>query len=169
MEIRPEQPGDGPAIRRVNELAFGGPAEADLVESLRQRGAVLLSLVAVGEAEVIGHALFTVADVVSAEGAEPIAALGPMAVLPGHQRGGVGGRLLRRGLELLRAEEHRGVVVLGHPGYYPKFGFAPAGEFGISCEFDVPDEVFMAIELQDGALANCPGRVRYQPEFNNFE
>ena len=89
-----------------------------------------------------------------------------MAVRPEFQKQGIGSQLIERGLEQCRAAGQACVVVLGHPEYYPRFGFVPASRYGIRCEYDVPDEVFMIIELRDGALEGCAGIVKYQPEFN---
>jgi len=160
--IRREHPGDEAAVHRVNEDAFGGPDEAAIVEALRANGGVTLSLVAELDGTVIGHILFSP---VSIDPAGAAIGLAPMAVLPGHQRRGVGGSLVREGLELLRQAGHAAVVVLGHPEYYPRFGFVGASRFGLRCEFACPDEAFMAIELSPGALASRPGIVRYRPEF----
>jgi putative acetyltransferase len=74
--------------------------------------------------------------------------------------------LVEQGLRRCREEGRRFVVVLGHPDYYPRFGFVPASRFNIKSEYNVADEVFMAMELQKGALHNQAGIVRYQPEFN---
>ena len=95
-----------------------------------------------------------------------VAAIGlaPMAVLPRHQRKGIGSRLVREGLDQLRRLEHEAVVVVGHAGYYPRFGFVPASRFGLRWENDCPDENFMAIELRPGGLAGRAGVVRYRPE-----
>ena len=166
ITVRHESTADAPGVRRVNEEAFGGPAEAILVETLRKRGAVALSLVAVEDAVVVGHILFTPAEIVSEGSTLPAAALAPMAVLPERQRQGIGSRLVERGIEMLRADGHRALVVLGHPEYYPRFGFAPASRFGVGCTFDVPDEVFMILELQEGVLGGRGGTVHYRPEFN---
>ncbi|HJQ26168.1 MAG TPA: N-acetyltransferase [Blastocatellia bacterium] len=164
--IRTEQPEDIAAIRRVNERAFDNPLEANLVDLLRERGKITLSLVAVHDAQVVGHILFS--PVVIEAAAQPVAAVGlaPMAVLPEWQRQGVGSRLVRAGLDECRRLGHRAAVVLGHANYYPRFGFVPASRYHIGSEYDVPDEVFMAMELQPGALADCAGIARYQPEFN---
>ncbi|HET9036717.1 MAG TPA: N-acetyltransferase [Myxococcaceae bacterium] len=163
IAIRRERPGDEPAVHRVNESAFGGPDEAAIVNALRANGGMTLSLVAELGGTVVGHILFSP---VTIEPAGTAIGLAPMAVLPGHQRRGVGGRLVREGLELLRAAGHRAVVVLGHPEYYPRFGFIRASRFGLRCEFECPDEAFMAIELSPGALANRDGLVRYRREFH---
>ena len=164
--IRQEKPEDTQTIRDVNEQAFGRPAEADLVDALRSRQAVALSLVAFGNTTVVGHILFSPIYIVSANTTLAGVALGPMAVLPSHQRQGVGASLVRRGLEWLTDAGHNMVVVLGHPEYYPRFGFTPASHFGIECPYDVPDDVFMALELRERARPSGSATVRYQPEFN---
>ena len=163
IAIRREKPGDEAAVHRVNAIAFGGPDEATLVDALRANGGVTLSLVAEAEGSVVGHVLFSPVRIDPKGSA---IGLGPMAVLPVHQRHGIGGRLVREGLELLRLAGHGAVVVLGHPEYYPRFGFSRASGFGLWCEFDCPDEAFMAIELIPEALANRAGVVRYRPEFH---
>jgi len=166
LAIRPETPRDLDAIRHVNEQAFGQKAEADIVEKLRSRGALTLSLVAVRRDEVEGHIAFSPIAVESEGSSFEALALAPMAVLPAYQRQGIGGRLVRAGLEACRDLGHEIVVVLGHPAYYPRFGFVPAGPEGMSCEFEVPEEAFMVLELRAGALAGRGGVVKFQPEFS---
>ncbi len=168
--VRPETPADVFAIRRVNERAFGRAQEADLVDALRRRDAVILSLVAVAGGEVVGHIEFTPVTLEDRrgkpEGSAPDAVgLGPMAVLPEYQKRGIGSRLVREGLAVLRRGGRDAVVVLGHPGYYTRFGFAPSVRYGIRSEYDVPDEVFMVLELRPGALAHRHGVFHYDPEF----
>jgi putative acetyltransferase len=163
--IRREAPEDGAAVREVNERAFEQPDEAEIVDRLRSHGKVLLSLVAVREDRVVGHILFTRVVVESCEESFTAVGLGPMAVLPELQKRGVGSLLVREGLDACRKREHEVVVLVGHPEYYPRFGFVPASRYGLTCEFEVPDEVFMAVELREGALAGRTGRVRYEPEF----
>ena len=90
-----------------------------------------------------------------------------MAVLPEFQNRAVGSELARRGLEACRSIGHDVVVVLGHPEYYPRFGFVPAKQLGLTCEYPVPDEVFMVVELREGALGGLKGVVKYRPEFSN--
>lgn len=166
--IRPEEPEDHAAVRRVNERAFEQPAEADLVDRLRSRGAATLSLVAVRNGEVVGHILFSPVTVESDDETRATAlGLGPMAVEPGRQRTGIGSLLVEAGLERCREAGHPGVVVLGHAGYYPRFGFVPASRYGLSSEYDVPDEVFMALELREGAFSGDAAKVRYRPEFDD--
>ncbi|WP_050434105.1 GNAT family N-acetyltransferase [Chondromyces crocatus] len=165
VDLRPEHPGDAAAIRRVNERAFNTPAEADLVDALTRNGGVTLSLVASIDGQVVGHILFSPVTI-EREGAHDEAiGLAPMAVLPEHQRRGIGDRLIREGLDRLRRAGHGAVVVLGHPAYYPRFGFEPASRFGLRWEIACPDEAFMALELRPGALVSHPGIVRYRPEF----
>ena len=169
VTVRSETPGDVSEIRRVNEQAFGTPAEANLVEALRDGGKAVLSLVAVEDNRVVGHLLLSA---VTIESGEPVdetfsaIGLGPMAVLPEHQRKGIGSLLIETALNTSRKAGHDCVVLVGHAEYYPRFGFVPASRFGLKCEYDVPDEVFMAIELRELALSGHKGIVRYQPEFN---
>jgi len=162
ITVRPEQPADHAAIRSITTLAFGGTTEAVLVDKLRASPGTL-SLVATEWGTVIGHILFTAASV--AGNPLRIAGLGPMAVHPTRQRGGIGSALVIRGLEACRRVGYQAVVVVGHPHYYPRFGFRRADGFGLRCQFEVPDEVFMALELQPASLAGG-GEVRYAPEFS---
>jgi putative acetyltransferase len=162
--IRREAARDFDAIKRVNELAFGGPDEAKIVHELRTAGAVTLSLVAEVAGGVVGHILFSPVTIETAAGEVTAVGLAPM-VLPEHQRKGIGSKLVQEGLSDLRRQGHEAVVVLGHPDYYPRFGFARASRFGLRSSIDCPDEAFMAIELRPGALAGRAGLVRYRAEF----
>jgi putative acetyltransferase len=165
MTIREEQPGDVAAIRRVIVRAFDGPAEADLVDKLRANGKFKLSLVAELDGHVVGHILFTVVAIEDADPCPRALGLAPLAVLSEFQRKGIGTALMRRSLERCRDMGHDAIVVVGHPEYYPKFGFLPASRYGLRCEYDVPEDVFMALELRAGGLKGIRGLVRYQPEF----
>ena len=164
IEIRAEKPADRIAVYRVNERAFERAGEADLVERLRA-AAPHVSLVAIDDGEIVGHIFFS--PVALAPGHEDLNLFGlaPMAVAPERQNQGIGAALVERGLAECRALGVDAVFVLGHPEYYPRFGFAPAETFGIGCEYDVPAEAFMALELRPGALANRTGTIRYRPEF----
>jgi putative acetyltransferase len=157
MTVRPETPADHAAIHALNAAAFAQPDEADLVDRLRAEGAVLLSLVADHHAAIVGHVLFTRMHVADT----PAVALAPVAVDPAHQRQGIGAALIRRGLDLLRDAGERLVIVVGHPAYYPRFGFAATTRI----EHPFPPDAFMALELTPGALADVAGPVRYPPAF----
>lgn len=167
MVIREEIPRDVPAITYINQEAFARDAEAKLVEKLRQNGNITLSLVAVIDEQLVGHVLFTPMSIISAAGVStPVVGLGPVAVLPDYQRQGIGSHLCQKGIKICQEAGHQAVLVLGHPSYYPRFGFQQAALFGITCAYDVPGEVFMALELQDGALSQVSGVAAYQPEFD---
>ncbi len=167
LVVRAETSADRDAVRVVNERAFGGAAEADLVDALREGARPHVSLVAESEGQVVGHIFFSPVVIESGAGASEAFALGPMGVLPELQRQGVGSELIRRGLEECRRLGREVVFVLGHPEYYPRFGFAPAAAKGLRCEYPVPDEVFMVLELREGALAGRTGLVKYRPEFGS--
>jgi putative acetyltransferase len=163
--IRIETPDDILAIREVNEQAFGRSDEADLVDALRIRGAITLSLVADLDRIIVGHILFSPVSIESDTGSTVGIALAPMAVLPEFQRQGIGSQLINTGLDQLSELGHSLVVVLGHPGYYPRFGFTPSKPHDIIWNQDIPEEVFMVKELQPGTLQKRKGIVRFQPEF----
>lgn len=163
--IRPEKAADFDAVRELNTLAFGGATEAALVDALREAADPIISLVAVDDAQVVGHILFSPVTIESGDCESPALGLAPMAVLPDFQRQGVGSQLVRAGLRECQRIGANVVVVLGHPEYYPRFGFVPASQKGLSSEYRVPDDVFMVIELEPGALKGRRGLVRYHPEF----
>ena len=156
--IRPAAPGDHAAIRAVEEAAFGQPDEAELVDRLRADVDALVELVAEDGGEVVGHILFSP---MRNEAGLSVAALAPVAVAPARQRGGVGGALVRAGLEACRAAGVDLVVVLGHADYYPRFGFSAQAAEALTAPFSGPH--FMALELTPGALR--PMTVRYAPAF----
>src|SRR5262245_42144282 len=166
MIVRPEISEDIPAIRIVNERAFGRPAEADLVDALRRNGKAKISLVAEDDGRIVGHIFFSAVTIQSKETVSMGIGLAPLAVIPECQNQRIGSTLVEHGLRRCREEDYPFVVVLGHPNYYPRFGFVPASRFGIQSEYDVADEVFMVMELREGALTGCAGVVKYQPEFN---
>ena len=146
FSVRPEEDDDRDAIRKVHESAFETPAEADLVDALRGSEAWRpeLSLVAEHEDGVAGHLLLSVAVL---DSGRDVLALAPMAVVPDHQREGIGGALVREGLARAVRASYPLVVVVGHPGYYARFGFRPARAQGLEAPFDVPDEAWMALAL----------------------
>jgi putative acetyltransferase len=151
------------AIRAVNEAAFGGPDEADLVDKLRGNEHALISLVAELERVIVGHIMFSRMWIDSSPGWVSAVALAPVAVLPEHQRTGIGGLLIQHGLVLLRGRGEKIVLVIGHPSYYPRFGFS--SDKAKLLESSFPSEVFMAIELSPGALDGIRGRVVNPPVF----
>ena len=162
--VRPETPDDQPGIRLVIASVFPTSAEADLVEDLRREAWPFVSLVAEETSRVIGHIMFTPVTIPGSEGVKMMG-LAPMAVFKPYHGMGVGKSLVRAGLEECRKVGAAAVVVLGLPDYYPKFGFARASKFGLSCDYDVPDDTFMALELWPNALQGRGGRVKYHPVF----
>lgn len=166
MIIRHEAPTDIAAIRFVNEQAFGGSGEANAIDALRARGAATLSLVAVIGGQVVGHIFFSPATIQGPDRSWVALGLAPLSVLPDYQRQGIGTALMNAGLEECRQLGHERVVVLGHPNYYPRFGFVTAKPRGIDNEYNAPEEAFMILELQPGAFAEVTGVAQYQPEWN---
>lgn len=168
ITIRSERPDDASRIRHVNQVAFGQPAEADLVEKLRATCAEFLSLVAEDDT-VVGHISFTPV-VIDAAGRRVVGmGLAPMAVLPDRQRQGIGSQLVRRGLEVLRERGCPFVVVVGHPEYYPRFGFEPASKHGLASQWEgIRDAAFMVLILDVPAMTAVSGVARYRDEFNEF-
>jgi putative acetyltransferase len=164
MRIRPEDPSDVAAVRAVNEAAFDSPLEADIIEKVRAASGPLLSLVAEVKGEIVGHILFTPVTLRENHSVQ-LMGLGPMAVVPARQNQGIGSELVREGLAQCKHLGCSAVVVLGHPNYYSRFGFAPASGYGITSEYDVPDEVFMLYEIQPGSLQGVSGQVIYSDAF----
>jgi len=165
--IRPEHPDDVVAVQAVNEKAFPQPIEANLVDKLRAVCMDAVSLVAVLDGQVVGHILFTPVTIQTQAREIRGMGLGPMAVVPEHQRQGIGSQLVKAGLEILRQRHCLFVVVLGHAEYYPRFGFAPASQYGIRCQWDgVPDNVFMAAVFDKEAMSGVSGVARYRNEFD---
>lgn len=163
MTIRPENESDIDAVRGVNALAFGQEDEGALVDALRAEGYARVSLVAESDAEVVGHILFSEIAIRTESGPVAVLSLAPMSVLPEVQNTGVGSRLVREGLDQCRALDYGIVLVLGHPTYYPRFGFSAT----LTAPLDAPfsGESFMALELAPGALENLHGTVEYSPPF----
>jgi putative acetyltransferase len=162
LDIRDERPGDVAAIRDVNRLAFRQDQEANIVDALRSNGASLLSLVAAAGDRVVGHIMYSAVSVEGVVGA----GLAPMAVHPEYQRQGIGSALVDAGTARLRERGCPFIVVLGHADFYPRFGFRPASSFGIRCEWDVPDEVFMVLVLDAATMRGVRGLATYRPEFS---
>jgi len=165
IEILPERPGDVAAIRAVNRRAFGQEDEAALVESLRNGGDVIASLVADDEGQIVGHILFSRLRIEAGDRTVDAAVLAPMAVLPERQRAGIGSALVRAGLDACREAGVAAIVVLGHPDYYPRFGFSADAARGLRCPFPGAGNAFMALELIPGSLDLSDAAVRYAPPF----
>lgn len=166
LAIRSEVPADIPVIYQLTAAAFNSDAEARLVGALRASGALLLSLVAEADGELVGHIAFSPV-VIDAEGSSLVGVgLAPLAVAPMHQRQGVGGKLVEEGLRRLRHAGHRWCVVLGHANYYPRYGFVLARTHGIRWEKPVPDNIFFVQALTPDGLEGVSGIARYRPEFD---
>ena len=166
IEVREETPSDLPGIRYVNEQAFGGPAEAHLVDMLRASGKVVVSLVAVLQDRVLGHILFSPVTVSHIPDNFRGVGLAPLSVLPEFQNTGIGSRLVRDGLDACKRLKYDAVVVLGHTHYYPRFGFKRAKDYGLDNEYEALD-AFMVLELNQGVLKTIRGLVQYAPEFGD--
>jgi predicted N-acetyltransferase YhbS len=154
----------------VNQLAFQQENESKLIEKIRvgENFVPELSLVAELDGEMVGHILFSKIKIVGKAEHESLA-LAPMAVLPKFQKQGIGGELVKAGLEIARKLGFDSVIVLGHADYYPRFGFEKASKWDIKCPFEVPDEAFMVIELVEDSLKDKAGTVRYPKEFMEAE
>lgn len=165
IEIREERPGDEAAVRAVHDEAFGQELEGRVVDALRANRATRLSLVATRNDQIIGHIMYSPATI---DGRIEGAALGPMAVLPDAQGQGIGSRLIEFGNSHLKESGCPFIVVLGHAGYYPRFGFRPASTRGIRCEWEVPDEAFMILALDENSLDGVTGTAKYRHEFSTI-
>lgn len=162
MDLREETTADIEAIRIVNRRAFAQDQEGNLVDALRANDAVLLSLVAIVNDEVVGHIMYSPATVGELEGA----GLAPMAVLPEYQRQGIGSRLVEAGNQRLKDAGCPFIIVLGHAEFYPRFGFQPASNYGLRCQWDVPDNVFMVLILDSLKMEGVSGLAKYRDEFS---
>jgi putative acetyltransferase len=164
ISIREEQCGDVAAIRGLHTAAFGGQVEATIVDRLRESCPDLVSFVAEDGERVVGHIHFSPVTVDDG----PVGmGLAPLAVLPDYQGQGIGSGLVEHGLAVLRERGCPFVVVLGHPDYYPRFGFKRASAHGLASQWDgVPDEVFMVLVLDADAMAGAGGVARYRHEFD---
>jgi len=168
ITLREEEVGDVSAIRTVESSAFDTDAESKLVDGLREAGGLTLSLVAESDGAIVGHIAFSPATIHDGDTTHAAVGLAPMAVIPDRQRAGIGSLLVREGLRRLQAGGHRHVIVLGHPTYYPKFGFVSARPHGVSCEYDVPDDTFMILALGDASMDEVRGTARYHAEFGRL-
>jgi putative acetyltransferase len=166
MIVRAEQQRDRDSVRAVNTLAFETKAEANLVDALREQAHPVVSLVSEEEGEIVGHIMFSP---VSLDGHPELLVMGlaPMAVVPARQHKGIGSALVRAGLDRCRQLGFGAVVVLGHPTYYPRFGFLPTARFGIGCDYEAPEEAFLLLELQPGYMHGVTGTVHFHAVFKD--
>ncbi|MGD8909468.1 MAG: N-acetyltransferase [Chromatiales bacterium] len=167
LTLRIEAEADRAAVSTVNLAAFAQGEEADLVRRLTVEVSERLSLVAIEDDELVGHILFT--PVTLEDAGPPLKGMGlaPLAVLPQSQGRGIGTALVNEGLQRLRHAGYHFVVVLGHPGYYPRFGFEPASRYGMRCQWEgVPDDAFMLLPLEPASLTGRAGLVRFHPAFD---
>jgi putative acetyltransferase len=163
--VRLEKTEDIDSIHHVNKQAFARDSEAMLVDKLRSHSVLTVSLVALQNNEIVGHIAFSPVTIEPEHSGFAAITMAPLAVLPAYQNKGAGSQLVRAGLEECRRLGCGLVFLVGHPDYYPRFGFIPAGPKGFKCEFEVPDNAWMVLELREGASAGRQGTVRFRPEF----
>ncbi len=169
INIRQENTEDKEDVHEINRMAFGQENEARLVDLLRDSSAFVpeLSLVAAIDNQLVGHILFSKIIITDKHHNEfESLALAPMAVLPAFQGKGIGAQLVAAGLNRARASGYTSIIVLGHAHYYPRFGFAPAQQWNIRSPYDVPSNVFMALELVPDGLKGVTGIVKYPEAFD---
>ena len=167
VSIREERKNDYDEIKKINDFAFGQENEGKMVEALRKTldYNLKLSLVAEIKNKIMGYILFYPIIIKNEKEEFAVLSLAPMAVLPEYQNKGIGSKLVRRGIEIAREYGFGAVIVVGHPKYYPRFGFKPASNWGMQLPFDVPDDVFLALELKKNYLKSCSGKVEYPKEY----
>ena len=167
INIRLEKPEDVQQVRSIHERAFRQPTEADAVDRLRLTCPEALSVVAEDDGRIVGHILFTPVIIDSPKRKVEGMGLAPMAVLPKCQRQGIGSKLVEHCLKILRERGCPFVIVLGHPEYYPRFGFVPASTYNLTSQWkNVPDESFMILVFDEEILQGVSGVARYRDEFN---
>lgn len=173
IEIRKEKPEDIQAIHDVNEQAFAtamvqSGVEATLSDKLRDKGLATVSLVAVEDGNVVGHILFSPMTILADNAQYEALTMSILSVLPKYQRKGIGSQLVEAGHEECRQLGHEIVILFGHPWYYPRFGYVPARSKGLECRGNVPDDVFMVVELTQGALDGKRGMIQFHPEHSTI-
>jgi len=151
-------------VLRIQKEAFGHDEESNLVNSLMRDDSAkpLVSLLAIDNGEAVGHILFTKVWVTGREKSVSAMILAPLAILPHAQNKGIGGKLIKEGLEQLSKSKVDLVFVLGHPGYYPRYGFKPAGALGFEAPYPIAEknaDAWMVQELKSGVIENISGKI----------
>ena len=174
VSIRKETPDDYDRVIELTEKAFetleiSDHNEGKLVDKLREAPTFIdeLSLVAELNGQIVGHILFT--PIIIDNGLQQFQSLvlAPVSVLPEFQKLGIGGKLILAGHQKAKESGFHSIILIGHPEYYPRFGYKPASTWGIKTHYELPsDDVFMAVELTEGALGNVSGVVIFPPEFD---
>jgi len=168
IKVIPESPDMYLPISRVICSAFGEENEAVLVEKLRENNRFIpdLSLGAFDGDRLLGHILLFPVDIIDGSQRYLSLSLAPLSVDLEHQNMGIGSILTDRAIERAREHGFPSIVVLGDPGYYPRFGFKPASLFGVSPPFTVPDDTFMILELLENGLRDVKGSLQYPEEYS---
>ncbi len=171
MIIRTETNRDFGAVFQLNYNAFGNREdESRLIERIRASEQYIpeLSIVAEIDREIVGHIMLSKATVRERDKETDVIVLAPIAVKPSFQKQGIGSQLIEEGIRRCKALGYGLVLLIGHPGYYPRLGFQPARQHGLELtQFDVPDEVFMVVEVMDGKLQEISGELLYPAAFFN--
>lgn len=168
IEIRNEKADDYDGVAGINDLAFGQPIEGEIIEKIRDACEEILSLVAQKDGDIVGHILFSPVLIGNDEKDIKAMGLGPMAVLPEYQQQGIGTQLVNEGIKILKNLNYHLLIVLGHPDYYPRFGFEKASIYGLIPRWEgIPDEAFMVLFLDTSARKRASGVVRYRDEFDS--
>lgn len=167
--IREESAEDNSFVLDLTELAFGQKEEADLVEKLRARDEIILSQVAEMEGQIVGHVAWSECHIRNESESFIAITMAPVSVLPKYQKQGIGSRLIEAGLKQVKLMGYTIAVVLGHPEYYPRFGFEVSKPYGIIWDREYPDEALMVKELVPKALKNISGIIRFCSAIESFE
>jgi len=165
--IRPEQKDDYDSILRINDEAFGRENEGLLVSALRKTSKFIsdLSLVAEMDNNLIGHILFYPLTIKTKTGDKDVLSLAPISVLPRYQNKGIGCKLMKKGMGECKKTKYDVIIVVGHPNYYPRFGFKSASKWKIQLPIEAPDEAFMAFELKENTIDKYAGTVVFPKEY----